>query len=214
VQVALDAAAGLVGGGHDAGREAVSSACAWALAIAVATTSVKAARRASVPTGSGSGRAELTPIIPPQPPLHRDRAPDRGAHAKLAGHVGERAGRGVVVHPGGPAGPQHHCRHHAGVERVARSDHHLAVASPAPAGDHAHGVVWLVPQRVYQVGAEQPARLLGHRSQDLGRRHTAGDQGGHPPQGGLLLGNPLQLLARLGVGDRGRRLQARITAIR
>jgi hypothetical protein len=56
VQVALDAAAGGISGGHDPCREAVRAARASALAMAVAASSVNPASRASVPAGSGSAR--------------------------------------------------------------------------------------------------------------------------------------------------------------
>jgi hypothetical protein len=94
VQVALDAAPGLVGGGDDAGARGRQ----LGLRLGVRDRGgdqlgeVGQARLGVGRQRLGSGGAD--PDQPPQPPLHRDRAPDRGAHAKLEGHFGERAGRG------------------------------------------------------------------------------------------------------------------------
>ena len=65
VEVTLDLPSGLVGGGNDPAREAVgSSARLSAFAIAVATSSVKAARRVSVSGGIGCSRIEPAIITP------------------------------------------------------------------------------------------------------------------------------------------------------
>ena len=54
------------------------------------------------------------------------------------------------------------------------------------------------------VGVEERRDLLGYRGEDHVGRHSARHEQREPSQGGLLLGDPAQLVARLRVGDRGR----------
>jgi hypothetical protein len=65
-------------------RDAISAAWACALEIAVATSSVKPASRASMSAGSGSVG---DPAIMTQPALDVDRSADGGAASPVTGDV-------------------------------------------------------------------------------------------------------------------------------
>ena len=54
------------------------------------------------------------------------------------------------------------------------------------------------------VHVDHPGDFGGDRGEHLFRGRTVGDQRGHPAQRGLLVGDPAELLAGIGVGDRGR----------
>jgi hypothetical protein len=71
------------------------------------------------------------------------------------------------------------------------------------APDHDRELV-LVAHHPDLLGAEQPLDLLRDGGEDVSRRHFACDQRRHPPQRRLLAREPLEVLARLGVRDRGR----------
>ena len=57
--------------------------------------------------------------------------------------------------------------------------------------------------QVYACRASEPTGHLADRVEDSARLGSLGDQRGHLPQRGLLIGELLQLFACLGVGDRG-----------
>jgi hypothetical protein len=77
-------------------------------------------------------------------------------------------------------------------------------AGLAPFPDHGRRAIGLVAQHAGHVGGEDARDLGGDPSeQRLGRR-LAGDERGDPAQRGLLVGQTLQLGARLAVGDCGR----------
>ena len=83
----------------------------------------------------------------------------------------------------------------------ARADRRSRHIQPT-VGEHEDLVAGLEAVQRNLVGVQQRLHLTGHGVEDRGRRGSLGDQRRHPPQRGLLLGQPLHLGARLGVGDR------------
>ena len=65
-------------------------------------------------------------------------------------------------------------------------------------------VVGLVAAHVREIDRKQPPDLLGDRREQLLGRHAARDERRDPPQRRLLLGQPGQAGAALGVRDRRR----------
>ena len=74
----------------------------------------------------------------------------------------------------------------------------------SPRADDRSRVVRVVPAHERGVGGKQPPGLRGDRGEHLLPRRRPGHQRRHPAQRRLLLGEPAQLHARLGAGDRGR----------
>ena len=207
VQIALDAPARLVGGGHDPrpgggqrglrlgvgdrGGDQLGEAGQPRLGVrrqrllrADATIMTPHSRPSTL---IGTPTAERTPAA-----RGRCRRPRRGV--------------AVVVDPRRPAGLEH--------QRDARSARRGSTGCRprrpgAPVLVHVPTIV-AVPSGSYRlmtvhVGGEQPPGLRGDRGEHLLRRRRPGHQRRHPPQRRLLLGEPAQLHARLGVGDRGAR---------
>jgi hypothetical protein len=73
-----------------------------------------------------------------------------------------------------------------------------------PAADDRDQAVRVVPAHHRVVDLQQLPDFLGNRGEHLLWRRSARNQGRHPAQRRLLLGEPAQLYARLRVGDRGR----------
>ena len=76
----------------------------------------------------------------------------------------------------------------------------LALGGPHPQRDHE---AIFEASQPGEVAAEERAHLPRHRVEQLGRRQVLRDERGDAPQRGLLVGQPLDLRPRLGVGDRG-----------
>ena len=183
-------------------REAVRAAWASALAIAVAASSVNPASRASVPAGSGPAR-DPTIMTPHSRPSTLTGTPTPARRPNSRASLGDRArGAGVVVDPRRPAGLEHQRVQVPPAEAPPGADGEGS-AGAVPRGDHRYRAVGAVPAHRRVVGAQQPPGFLGDRGEHLRRRRRAGHQRRHPPQRGLLLGEPAQFHAGLGVGDRG-----------
>ena len=139
---ALDAAAGFVRRGHDsASRDAASSDLLSAFAIAVATSSVNEARRASVPGGNGPSD-EVAVTTPQRCPFDDDRASNRRLVARLpCGDADRVGGSREVVETSGPArlrapSTRCSCPRSATVLPIGNAD-----LRGAPRGDNRHAVV-------------------------------------------------------------------------
>jgi hypothetical protein len=101
---------------------------------------------------------------------------------------------GEAVDADGLAGPQHQVRHALWLDRVARPGEQV-VAFPPPGGDRGHGLVGFVAGDVRAVGSQHPADLLGDRGEHLGRRDPASHEGGDAAERGLLVQEPIELVA-------------------
>jgi hypothetical protein len=166
-----------------------SSIRACALAIAVAASSVNPASRASVPAGSGPC-AGFHGHDTPQAPLNADRHPDPRADAQLAALGGRARGAGEVVDPRRPV-PLEHQRGQVPPAEAPPGAEGEGSAGAAPRGDHPNRAIRLIPEHHREVGAQQPPGLPGDRGEHLLRRRRPGRQYRHPPQRGLLPGDPV-----------------------
>ncbi len=92
------------------------------------------------------------------------------------------------VHSGGPTGAQHHRRDVVAVQIEARPNGHRFQAGLVVGGDQSAGAVRLEPHQTGVVHVNRVGNLVGHRPENLSRRHPPCDQGGDPSQRCLLLG--------------------------
>jgi hypothetical protein len=141
----------------------------------------------------------------PQAPLDNDRAADGGTDPELVpDEGGDRPGDAVpVVDPRWAAslGDQH--RRIAFLGRPA-SRELWVLAHCDPGRYRSHRVLGLVADHPREVRAQEPADLRGDGPEELVLRHTPRDECRHPPQRGLLLGEPSHLHPGFGVRDRRR----------
>ena len=110
------------------------------------------------------------------------------------------------VDPGRPARPVHQRRHVPPAERHPAADRGRRGAPVLVHGRRPQRVRRVVPDQGREVGREQPPGLLGDRGEHLFRRRRPGDQRRHPPQRGLLPGDPAVPGVQLGVVQRDREL--------
>ena len=137
----------------------------------------------------------------PEPAIDGDRRSHRRAPAHLAGGLGRLARRfGVVRDPTGPARLEDQARDGA-FDLVAPSDVPVS-ALGRPAAERCHGAVCLVARERRGVCGNQGGDLRAHRFEHLCRWRARCDQGRHPAQRRLLLGEPGELVVGLAVGDR------------
>ena len=137
--------------------------------------------------------------------LDDDRATDRGAHSELLAdeHRDRAGGACPVVFPGGPARRQDRRRKPVALERPHTPDLRVLTrgrprrhGGQRPPGE--------VPDHPREVGAEQRPDLLGDGVEELARRHAPRDERRDAPQRRLLVRQPPDLRACLGVRDRCR----------
>jgi hypothetical protein len=128
----------------------------------------------------------------------------------MGGDLADHAGDVAVVDPGRSAGLVHQRGHVPAAERQLAADRgRCPGARPGPGADDLECVLRVVADQDREVDRQEPANLLGDRSEHLLRRSRPGHQRGHPPQRGLLLGELTQLrligwiTARLLVGGTG-----------
>ena len=170
-----------------------SSCPAWALAIAVATSSVNEVRRASVSRGSGCLSTVHAIMAPHRRPWTMTGAPAAARKpASRAATAGPLGGVGVAVDPGRAAGPRDDRGEVLPPETLPVADGRDGLASPSPAGDDGRRAVGPVADHRHLVGLKQLPCLLGNRSEQLVRRRSARHQRGYPPQRGLLIGKLTQ----------------------
>ena len=158
-------------------------------AIAVATSSVKEIRRASVSAGQLL-TAERDDDAAPHPALGADRHANRRAQPPITrGDLADHAGDVAVVDPGRPAGAVHQRGHVAPAEwQLAADRGRWRGARSGPGADDLEGVLRVVADQDREVDRQQPADLPGDRGEHLLRWSRPGHQRRHPPQRGLLLG--------------------------
>ena len=150
----------------------------------------------------GSGRDE---DCAPECAAHNDRTADRRLDPAIERTPGDRIDDGrVVVDPVRPSGAEDDRRDAVagGLGEETRSERKDAGDRLTPAADVGGGSIGVVAQERALDASEQPAGFLGDLGEHLLREVFLGDERRHPPQGGLLVGELLDLGARLGVGDR------------
>jgi hypothetical protein len=168
-------------------RDAASSSRASVFEIAVATSSVKAAIRDSVSTGSGRSPFEETIITPPEALVNDDRGAHRRAETQLP----------ALMRPQ----DRTHSRSRASAQG-ARSAHdptmlsacgadscadRFVISRDTPGGDAGRRAVELVARHVRRVDTKKQTDLTRDRRKHDGRGDAAGDQRRHAPQRGLLV---------------------------
>ena len=184
-------------------RAAAPRSRASAFAIAVATSSVKAAIRDSVSAGSGSSAFERGDHHAPQPPVDDDRRADRRADPDVPEPLGDAGRRRRRSCPSVRGGRSAHQRRDAGPSSSDPRADRLLDPGTAPDAHGGHRAVALEAADVGGVDAEELADLARDRREDLRRIDPARDERRHAPQRGLLVGEPAHLAPRLGVRDRG-----------
>ncbi len=204
VQIALDAAAGGVGGGDDP----CPGCSQGGLRLGVGDRGGGQFSEAGQ-SRLGVGRQRLHAgrshhHDAPEASLDDDWYTDGRADPVLADGFGNvTRGPGVVVDPGRPARLEHHGVQIVPAEPPPGADRELRTG-PVPRGDHRSRTVGAVPAHGRVISVQQPPGLLGDRGQYLGRRRRFGHERRYPPERGLFLRELAQFDPGLGVGDRGR----------
>ena len=196
VHVALEAAAGLVGGGDHAGpgcgelRPGVGVRDPDGRELGeLGETGLDAV--------AGEGVGVVRHERGPHPTLDGDRDGRRRPDTDLAGD--DRQRRALVgVHARGSTGPPEPVHRRAGARRHVEPDRSGTVAGRDD--DRARVVV---EHQGHREAAEQGRRLVGDGDEDLLRRRPPGDELGDPAQGPLLLDQRPQVAARLAGAECG-----------
>ncbi|MCU1662551.1 MAG: histidine kinase, partial [Pseudonocardia sp.] len=154
----------------------------------------------------GVGRETLAPRPDgdraPETPLDDDRRHDPRPESEPTNGVAVRVGGGAeVVDAGRVAGVQDRRQGQRWLGRPAASYRELGGVC-ADTGRDGRRAVGIEAEDVRSVGTEDVADLVRDGREHLGRWHPVGDQRGDPPQRGLLVGEPAQFLAALGVRGR------------
>ncbi len=170
VEVALEAPARLVGGGDQPGARGHQLGAG----LGVRDRGFEQLREPGHPLfGVGRRRVLALPARrdqPPQPALDDDRGRDARAQASLAGELRQGTLRSLVVlDPGRPPGPPHHCRGALALDAHARADRRSRDIQPA-VGEHEDLVAGLEAVQRNLVGVQQRLHLPGHSVEDRGGR--------------------------------------------
>ena len=138
----------------------------------------------------------------PELAVDHDRRADAGVDAAAPSGLPHRpVDVRVVADTCGAARAADRRRQARAVERPAGTGFERVLAGGP---DHGRGAVRLVAAHLDQRQVEHAGDLARHRGEHVGRRRALGDERRHPAQRRLLVRQPAEVLARLGVGDRGR----------